>query len=469
MNLEPGSYIALVIYLPALLVVGWLLRRRSRSREGAYLADRRLGTGLMGASLAATAIGGSATVVLARHVHSHGLAGIWLDLPLCLGLVLFAFLLAGRVRATGCFSLPHLAGRLYGRRLRLATGWLVLLASITWFALLVRAGAPFLAPLTPLSERGAVILLALSFVLYTAIGGQAAVAWTDAVQLVLLLGLGLLLPAGLVLINTAGLAGLSPGALSFPLGGELDIVDVIGLIALFGLPALVGGDVYSKTLSARDSRTARRGVFLAAALKFLAAASVTVLALGAHILLPDLSTGNDLLPSMLGALLPEWLAPLVLIAFLAAFTSTADSVLITGATVIDIDLSGPKRLSPTPWRPNAAVVIEDRGAKRAQPSPRVFIVLMGAVGTVVALAHDDIVTLMRWSYTIFVAGAPVPILMGFTGRFRISDTAACVALLAGGGVAVVLKFVGLSRPAPVLPGLLVATSILLASHFFSRP
>lgn len=438
--------LALVLVYAVLLIgIGVALRRRGSGRDETWLAGRRLGAGLVAATLAATAIGGSATVVLARFVHGNGLAGVWLDLPLGLALVAFGLLLAARVRATGRFSLPEIAGQQYGPAFRRATAALVVLAEVAWFALLVRAAAPFLAALTPLGEDAAALALAAVFVAYTALGGQAAVAWTDGVQLALLGVLGLGVPAVAVLAATHGLTGLPPRLLSFPTGGGVDAVAVLGFVALTGLPGLVGGDVWSKTLSARDARTARRGVLLAAALKLLATAAVAVLALGAHLLLPDLRTGNDVLPRVLAAVLPGVLLPLASLGFLAAMMSSADSVLLTGATVLDVDLlpgTGGR------WR------------------PRLLLLALGGLGTLLALRFANVVELMKWAYTLFAAGAPLPILVGFSRR-RPPAWAATAALLAGGAVAVTTKLAGVTRPEPVLLGLLASAACLLAGALVS--
>ena len=433
------------LYAALLLVVGVALRRTGGGgREAAYLAGRRLGPGLVAATLTATAIGGSATVVLARFVHQHGLAGLWLDLPLGLALIVFGLLLARRVRASGRLSLPDLAGARYGPVFRRVLGGLVVLAEIAWFALLVRAAAPFLVGLAPsLGEDSAVLLLALVFVAYTALGGQAAVAWTDGVQLLLVGGLGLIVPAVAMLSATNGLADLPPRLTGFPTGLTLDALDIVGLVALVGLPGLVGGDIYSKTLSARDGRAARTGALLAGGMKLVATLCVGVLALGHHLLLPDLPNDNHVLPRAIAAVLPGALVALAGLGFLAAMMSSADSVLLTGATVVDVDLLPPPR--------------DDRAERQRV---RVLIAALGVAGTLLALALESVVAIMRWAYTVFAAGAPLPILLGFQRRIPVPSWAATASLLVGGGVAVATKLGGIARPAPVLIGLGAAAGVL---------
>ncbi len=110
-------------------------------KNTAYLADRNVGWPLLGASLAATTIGGTSTVVLTTFIMTHGLSGLWLDLPLGLSLLVSGFFLAGRVRATGALSIAGIARQKYGSTFGTIIAVLVLLAEFAWFALLTLAGA----------------------------------------------------------------------------------------------------------------------------------------------------------------------------------------------------------------------------------------------------------------------------------------------------------------------------------------
>ena len=407
--------------------------------------------GWIDATLAATSLGGSATVVLAAFVHAHGLPGLWLDLPSALALLVFALCLAGRVRRTGRLSLPELAGAQHGRRFRRVVAVLVVAAETAWFALLVRAAAPFLSSLLPVSEEVAVVGLAAVFVTYTTLGGQAAVAWTDGFQLVLVGVLGLLVPAVVVLLRTDGLTGLPVGSTAFPTGGAIDGVAVLGLVALVGLPSLVGGDIYGKTLSARDERAARQGALLAGAVKLVAAACVAVMALGARLLIAAPPGDDAVLATVLREVLPAPAAALAAVGFLAAMMSSADSVLLTGATVLDVDLLP----APGPGR-----------AERRRV--RAVLLALGLTGTLLAPALGSVVALMKWAYTVFAAGAPLPILLGFQRRVRVPEWAAVASLVVGGGVAVAAKLHGVARPEPVLFGLAASALCLAAGVVAAR-
>ena len=421
------------------MVLGLLLRRPG-GRDEKYLAGRTLSTSAVAATLAATSIGGSATVALAGFVYTRGLSGLWLDLPLAAGLVATGILLAGPVRASGAMSLPQLSQSHYGEGFRRALAVLVLCAEVAWFALLTRAAAPFLQQMTGLDPTAALLTVAGLFTLYTALGGQRAVAATDSLQLWLLMVAGLAVPALLVLGRTDLLAGLEPSMVQFPMGAGMDLRAIAGLFMMMSLPGMVGGDVYGKILSARNAKSARRGTVAAGLIKVAAAACVAVLALGARLALTAEHHPDEVLSAVLAEVMPAWLLPLAWLGFLAAMMSSADSVLLTGATVLDVDLL------PQPSR------------RPSWFSPAFVVACLAALGTLIALAASGVVPLLMWAYTVFAAGAPLPILAALILRRRASGSWATAALALGGAVAAAAKLAGMESA--VLYGL-AASAILM--------
>lgn len=438
------SLVLVCLYAAALLLLGARLSRKG-GRSEKYLAGRSLGSAAVASTLAATSIGGSATVALAGYVYARGLPGLWLDLPLAAGLMATGLLLAGRIRGSGALSLPQLSARHYGEGFRKALAVLVLGAEVAWFALLTRAAAPFLAEMTGLAMTLCILLTALVFTSYTAIGGQRAVAASDAAQLALLMLFGLLVPAGIVLVRTDMLSGLEPSAVSFPTGSGLGWRAVLGLFAMMALPGMVGGDVYGKILSARSRSNAACGAVAAGLIKLAAAACVAVLALGARLLLAPGQSDDAVLSEVLAEVLPAGLLPLAWLAFLAAMMSSADSVLLTGATVLDVDLLPRRPGWLRPWMVVAALAV---------------------LGTGLAAVTTGIVPLLKWAYTVFAAGAPVPVLAALLLHRRSSGGWATAALVLGGGTAAVLKLSG--AESAVLAGLAVSAGLTIAGSLTGR-
>ena len=443
----------LAIYLLAMLGIGIASRRAgSRGEAAFYVADRSYGPFRGFVALASTTTGGSATLVCAALVYRHGLAGIWLDLSGAIGLLLLSLFLAGRVRRTGAMTLPEIAGRFFGAGARTSAGVLVAVAEMVWFALLTEASQTVLTAMTGLPAVPALLLSAAVFIGYTAIGGQYAVIRTDFVQYGLMVA-GIL-GVGVWASLSALPGGLHPpaAALAFPVSPTLPWRDVFGWLLLIGLPHLVGGDVYAKLLSCRDERSARLAAAGAAASKVAFGAAVAVIALAARQSGIPVSDPSRALPAALAAFAPGFLGAFAAVALIATMQSSADSVLLTGASTTVRD------------------VLPAFGIRAGTAAARVLVPAFGAVGLLIALEMREIVETLKLGYSIFAAGMILPILFGFFRRTWVPERYAVAAMIGGGGIALAGRFL----PAlafhrdPVIAGTAANLAVLLAGIAATR-
>ncbi|MFN2387153.1 MAG: sodium:solute symporter [Thermoanaerobaculia bacterium] len=441
-------------YLAAVLAIGFFWRRRAGRDEASYFAaDRSLTTFWGFVGLASLTTGGSTTIALAAFVYTHGLAGIWLDLAGALGLLLLGLFLAARIRREGAITLPEIIGRYYGRIARRAAALLVLASEIAWFALLVTATQLVLTSALGVSALPAIVGATAVFVAYTSLGGHFAVVRTDLLQYGLMVVgiLGVALVSALT--GSGGLDGLPPEAWRFPTAPTLGAGDVAALLVLVGLPHLIGSDITLKLLSCRDEGTARRAALLAAVSKVAFGGAVAAIALAARKALAPLDPERAL-PEAILAFAPPALAALVVVSLVATMQTSADTVLLSAAAVTVRDLA-------PPGRPDAAI----RTARLLAP-------IYGALGLLVALALDrKIVDVLKLGYSIFAAGLILPVLFALLpGRFRPQPAGAIAAMIGGGTVAAIGRFLPeiVRGRDPVLAGTAVNLALLLASFLLPR-
>jgi SSS family solute:Na+ symporter len=433
-----ATWTLLVAYLIAVAFIGWRWRRRAARDEASYfVADRSLSPFWGFVGLASLTTGGSTTVALAAFVAQHGLSGIWLDLAGAVGLLLLGLFLAGRVRREGAVTLPEIVGRYYGAAARRIAGALVLVSEIVWFALLIEAAQVVLSAATGLSPTAAIVGSTAVFVLYTCLGGQFAVVRTDVVQY----GLMLLGIPGIALIcallRGRGFGALPPETLSFPTSPSLGSGGVFALLVLIGLPHLVGSDVWAKLLSCRDERTARRAALGAALSKVVFGAAVTAIALAARAAFPA-GPAVSTLPRAVLAFVPPPLASLVLVCLVATMHSSADAVLLSAAavTVRDVAPEAKRRFSPV-------------------TAARLLAPVYAALGLLLALAlARDVLETLKLGYSIFAASLILPVLAALLVPRAVPRPAAIGAMLAGGAIAAVGRFVPAAAAGldPVLAG-----------------
>jgi len=418
-----------VAYFFLMLGVGW--RARKGSPESYWVAERRYGTFPVTASLVATVFGASSTVGIIGLGYSRGLSGAWWALIGGVALLPFGFFLAGRVRRLEVYTLPDILHRAYGRNVSLAGGGIIALAWCGVVAAQIVAGALLLGSVFSISFSGALGAVTVIFVLYTLWGGQLSVIRTDSWQIFLFVGA---LLATLFLVLRAGLqgegllAGVPPGHLSFPTSPGFGWYHVLVFYPLIvGMPYLVGPDIYSRVLCARNETSARNAALLAALVVIPLSLLLATLGLLIHSLFPGLSP-EAALPSALTGLAPAGVKGLIVVGVLAAIMSSADTTLISASTILSLNVMGP------------LVGLDKPGQLRLT---RLFVVVLGVLAWSIATFERGIIDSLLLAYTVFIGGVALPTLASFwRDRLRITAPGAFWAVVLGGATALLGKVRG---------------------------
>ena len=475
MNLT--ALIILCIYLLIVLAIGFYFRNKDRDLPAFLVAGRSMPAYVVGATIAATVIGGSATIVSTSLIYSHGLAGLWMDIGAILGLIVLAVFLARRVRRLEKLTLPDMVGDFYGGKARFTASILVIMAEIAWAALLLQASQLFITTIIGFEksiilggyELNIVLLItAIVFISYTVLGGQRAVSYTDVFQLVMMIGGITLILTPAALYFTANNGGIHPGGdfFSFPTSVNLGWMAALSYVIMMGFSHAVGSDIYSKVLSAKDEKAARKGTILAVVFKSVFVLSLVLLCVcGLSILKAD-TPAVLVLPNIVNMVLPVGLAALVGASFVAVMMSSADTVLFTAGSVVVNDIIRPLRTrfthSPTSNR-NAVL------------HTRVALVIIGIFSVILAVVINDIIETLEYGYTIFSAGVVPPVLFGlFRDRIHITKYGAIAGFIGGGGSALFWKifmaelFPELARIDAVVAGLLICMLLLFGVSLFTK-
>jgi SSS family solute:Na+ symporter len=383
-HFESVTIVIACLYLLVLLglgVVGYL--RSTPSEEDYYLAGRNQGWFVTSLTIIATFFSAFAFLGAPGAVYRHGVvfALFALNVPLAGATV---YLLGARIRRVGQakhFVTPaDMISDYYNSpvTLRLLVALAGYLYAIPYVMIQIKAGGEISAVMfkdqqlslgaigTFDSFQVGAVVLSLITMTYIMIGGMRSVAWTDALQGILLIG-GMLLGGLAVISAFGGLRGFgeavsalpatsltSPGpADSFPWSKMLTIV----MFASVG--SLVQPAQWMRFYSAASSKSLKRSALLfAIALPPCFLLGVMLVGLGGQSLFPLVGEGADAiahplveqpdrilivvlrgqLPIMLGATVGTIVASLVIVAIMAASMSTADSNLhaLSALTVRDI-------------------------------------------------------------------------------------------------------------------------------------
>ncbi|MGD2070705.1 MAG: sodium:solute symporter family protein [Gemmatimonadota bacterium] len=416
-------------YFAVMLTVGW--RARKSSPDSYWVAERRYGAFPVAASLVATIFGASSTVGIVGLGYGRGLTGAWWSLVGGLALIPFALLLASRVRRLEVYTLPDILREAYGNRVAVPGALMIGVAWCGVVAAQIVAGALLLAGVLEVPMQGAVALVAAIFVLYTFWGGQLSVVRTDSWQLGLFAG-GLVVTLVLVARALEGGPPLAeavpPGFLDFPVSPDFGWYQVLVFYPLIvGLPYLVGPDIYSRVLCARDGRTARNAALAAAVLVIPMSLLLALLGLMIRAHFPGLAA-ESALPTAVVELAPPGLKGIVVAGLLGAIMSSADTTLISASTILSINVVSPLVGRGEGGAPTAG------GQLRIT---RAFVVALGLAAWAIAAFQGGIIASLLLAYTVFVGGVVLPTLASFwRERLGVTSSAAMGSVLLGGGAAV---------------------------------
>ncbi len=404
-----AAIIVLVLYGLALAGVGLWAGRRVRRAEDFYVAGRRLGPGLLAATVLAANIGSGTTVGVAGFAYEIGAGAAWWTGSAVLGTLVLALTLGPRMwrvaRDLDCLTVGDYLEIRFGVALRaIVMGFLwfgsvlILMSQIVAIGYVVEAfsGVPV--------RYGIVLGGAVVLVYYTA-GGLWSSAVVNVVQLavkliafpIALLAAARILGGFRALQGTAETMGaeyLSPLSVG-PLG-------IAGFITVLGVSFVISPGLLQKTFGARDESVVRRGLLLSAVgLACFAFIPVALGMLARTYWLVPLSEESYgwVLPQMLVEVLPPWVGLFALAAVVSAELSSADAVLFMLSTSMARDFY--QRF----WNRD----VDDAGLLRAG---RVAAVVGLFASVLIALVSPSILGGLSAFYTILVVVLAVPLVAG---------------------------------------------------------
>ena len=208
--LQPLDWIVLGGYFGIILALAWwIIKRRQNTSTDYFLAGRHLGWFIVGASIFASNIGSEHLVGLAGSGATDGVAMAHYELHawclLVLGWIMVPFYMRSKV-----FTMPEFLERRFSPTARTVLSGISLVAYVlTKIAVGVFAGGVVFAVLLPDVNFlgmdsfwvGSILVIVITG-LYTVLGGMRAVAYTEALQtIVLIIGSALVTVFGLICLG----------------------------------------------------------------------------------------------------------------------------------------------------------------------------------------------------------------------------------------------------------------------------
>ena len=347
------------VYAVGLFVLAqWVSREESghhKSAKDYFLAGNTLPWWAIGASLIAANISAEQIIGMSGSGYAMGLAIASYEWMAAITLILVGKYLLPIFLKHGIYTMPQFLEQRYDHRVRivLAVFWLAVYVFVNLTAVLW-LGSLALNTVAGVPVQTALILLGAFALAYSLYGGLKAVAFTDIIQVVLLV-LGGLIIVALTLDKVSGGEGVIAGfvELTRVAPEKFDMIlspDNEHYMSLPGLSVLVGGMwimnisywgfnqyIIQRALAAKSVAEAQKGIAFAAFLKLLMPVIVVLPGIALFALNSDLSSPDQAYPSAM-TLLPSGLKGLVFAALLAAIVSSLASMSNSISTLFTMDL-----------------------------------------------------------------------------------------------------------------------------------
>ena len=453
----------LIVYSIGVVSLGLWTSRLIRTSGDFFVAGRRLGPGLIFASMLAANIGSGATVGVAGLAYRDGISAWWWSGSAGLASLVLAFAVGPRIwtlaKAHGFYTTGDFLEFRYGPAVRGVISGLILLGTLAILAGQLIAGAAILNVVTGAPRWVGSLIGGSIMTIYFAAGGLLGTAVVNTVQLVVMVaGFALALPFAL---NTVGgldqlFASVPPhfsdaGYSSGPGSGWT-------LLFLTGPAFIVSPGLIQKSYGASSRSSLRTGVALNALALMIFAFLPVLLGMVGRVVSPDVQDPNLVLPTLLREQLPAWLGALALAAVFSTEVDTCDAILFM------ISTSASKDIYKRHIRPDAS----DADLLRVA---RIAAVIGGTLGVLLSVYLSTVIGALTIFYSLLGVSLFVPVVGGLYTK-RAGATAAMSAIVTGVVTLLMVRVVFSDIYPwldPTLAGLATATlAFVLASALRTR-
>ncbi len=371
------DYTILAIYAVVIIALGLWVSRTKKGKEKTstdyFLAGKSLVWWAIGASCIAANISAEQLIGMTGSGFVMGLAMASYEFASAIILIFVGKYFLPIFIKKQIYTMPQFLERRYNRSVRsiLAVFWLMVYIFVNLTSILYM-GALAIHIVLDIPLLYGVAILAIVAVLYSIYGGLMAVAWTDILQVVLLVGGGVLttyLALNIVSDGQGIFAGLKTLYEAAPekfhmvfSKGDPHYQEIPGMFGIiFGI-IIVANSFYwgfnqytiQRALGAKNVRQAQHGVMFAGYLKLVMPILVVLPGMAAYVILndpelsakigqenlvnvPTIGQADKAYPWLLG-LLPKGLKGLAFAALCAAIVSSLASMINSTATIFTVDI-----------------------------------------------------------------------------------------------------------------------------------
>jgi len=360
MNFSGLDVAIFVVYLVVILFIGlWVSREKEgheKDSKDYFLASKALPWWAVGSSLIASNISAEQIIGMSGSGYVMGLAIASYEWMAALTLLVVAKYFLPILIDKGIYTMPQFLEIRFDKRVRtsLAVFWLLVYIFVNLTSVLY-LGALAIQKIVGVPMIYGILGLAVFSALYSIYGGLKAVAWTDVVQIIVLV-FGGFVTSYFALDSLSGGHGVLPGLVQLVKSApeKFDMIlspDNPSYSELPGISVLLGGMwianlfywgcnqyITQRALAAKDLSEAQNGLVFAAYLKLLMPLLVVIPGIVAFSLHANIAKPDEAYPWLINSFVPVGLKGLAFAALIAAIVSTLSSMMNSTATIFSLDI-----------------------------------------------------------------------------------------------------------------------------------
>jgi SSS family solute:Na+ symporter len=450
MNVTLISFV--VLYLLGTLALGVWAGTRIKNTTDFAVAGRSLPLIMVVTTTFATWFGAETVMGIPAKFVQGGLNALVED-PFGAGtcLILVGMFFAARLYKLNLLTIGDFYRQRYGKGIEVFCSVAIILSYLGWVAAQITALGLVFSVLTngAMSETAGMIVGTLAVLIYVVVGGFLAVAWTDFIQMIVLV-LGL----SVIAFFSADLAGGTGKVIAMASDSNLwnflppasftDIAFFLGAGVTMMLGSIPQQDVFQRVMSAKNAPTARTGAMIGGASYILFAfvpmfiVACAVIVMGDNAMEMAKNDYQRLLPTFVLTKMPLVMQILFFGALLSAIKSTSSATLLAPSTSFVENIL--KNLRP------------GMGDRQQLLAMRMTIVVFAALvlAYAVAMKGTSIYDLVSSAYQVTLVGAFVPLVMGL--YWKRATTQGAIASLALGIGTWIVFFPQISSLGTQFPG-----------------
>ncbi|MEX0987737.1 MAG: sodium/proline symporter [Bacteroidales bacterium] len=391
-----------IIYLFLILGIGFLTYKSNKSHNDYFVAGRRLNPWVVAFSERASGESAWLLLGLPGAAYALGFLEIWTAMGCVIGIIFYWFVIARDLRdqseTVHAITLPTFFAAKFIKgqaAIRILSTAIIIFFFIFYLSAQINGAGKILNVTFGLGNRSGMLLGATVIIFYTMMGGFFAVAWTDLVQGIIMVGTLVVLPiAGFIELAEQGITlsgemkemSTAEGFSLFSFTGgktgwaaaALIISGLSWAFGYMGQPHLLTRFMSIK--SPKKIRISRRIAIAWAIPAFSGAMLIGVVgvAMYGQGYFEDI---EQIMPHMATTLLPAWLAGIFISGAIAAMMSTADSQLLVISSSVIEDL----------YHQTLGKDVTDRFLLRAS---RMITIVIGGIGLIIAIWSDKLIFAM---------------------------------------------------------------------------